>query len=207
MLVQGGGKAAIASAARGGMRAALGPHTLALLGASITERICFGMLATYFATYLQIAHHLTLVQLPVPLMLVAGFNFLGNLLGGRVTDRVANRPLLYALAALATGAAAVALFVPAWSLAGAVAVACAFMLVNGASRPPLFALLGGVPPQVRATVLGINISCASVGWMASALLGGVLVAAEAWAAMGWLAAGLSLTGAALVWMGRIRKPG
>jgi predicted MFS family arabinose efflux permease len=43
--------------------------------------------------------------------------------------------------------------------------------------------------------------------MASALLGGVLVAAEAWAAMGWLAAGLSLTGAALVWMGRIRKPG
>ncbi len=207
ILVQGGGKAAATGAARGGMRAALGPHTLALLGASITERICFGTLATYFATYLQIAHHLTLVQLPVPLMLVAGCNFLGNLLGGRVTDRVANRSLLYALAALATGAAAVALFVPAWSLTGAVAVACAFMLVNGASRPPLFALLGGVPPQVRATVLGINISCASVGWMASALLGGLLVAAEAWAAMGWVAAGLSLTGAALVWLGRIRPGG
>ena len=29
--------------------------------------------------------------------------------------------------------------------------------------------------SVRATVLGINISCASVGWMSSALLGGVLV--------------------------------
>jgi predicted MFS family arabinose efflux permease len=207
VLVQGGVGSSSTGPARGSMRAALGPHVLALLGASITERICFGMLATYFATYLQLAHHLTLGQLPVPLMLVAGFNFLGNLLGGRVTDRVANRPLLYAAMALATGAAAVALFLPAWGLAPAVAVACAFMLVNGASRPPLFALLGGVPPQVRATVLGINISCASVGWMASALLGGVLVAAQAWATMGWVAAALSVAGAALVWTGRARTPG
>lgn len=205
LLVQGGATTTATSGpARAGIRAALGPRVLALLGASITERICFGMLATYFASYLQLAHHLTLAQLPVPLMLVAGCNFLGNLLGGRITDRVANRPLLYAVAALATGAAAVALFVPGWGLAGALAAACAFMLVNGASRPPLFALLGSVPPQVRATVLGINISCASVGWMSSALLGGVLVAAEAWAAMGWLAAGLSLSGAALAWFGRAR---
>jgi len=138
------------------------------------------------------------------LMLVAGCNFLRNLLGGRVTDRVANRPLLYALAAVSTGAAAVALFVPTWGMTTTVTVAGVFMLVNGASRPPLFALLGGVPSQVRATVLGINISCASVGWMSSALLGGVLVAAEAWATMGWVAAALSVTGAALVWIGRVR---
>ena len=204
VLLQGGGGRASAKSARGSMRAALGPHVLALLGASITERICFGMLATYFATYLQLAHHLTLAQLPIPLILVAGFNFLGNLLGGRVTDRVANRPLLYAVTALSTGGAVVALFVPAWGITGAVAVACVVMLVNGASRPPLFALLGGVPSQVQATVLGINISCASVGWMSSALLGGVLVAAEAWATMGWMAAALSLAGAALVWVGRAR---
>jgi DHA1 family inner membrane transport protein len=207
VLVQGGGRSASTGLARGSMRSALGPHVLALLGASITERICFGMLATYFATYLQLVHHVTLAQLPVPLMLVAACNFLGNLLGGRVTDRVANRPLLYAVTALSTGAAALALFVPAWEIIGAVAVACAFMLVNGASRPPLFALLGGVPSQVRATVLGINISCASVGWMSSALLGGVLVAAEAWATMGWVAAALSLAGAALVWVGRVRPHG
>ncbi len=204
LLVQSGGRSTSTGLASGSFRSALGPHVLALLGASITERICFGMLATYFASYLQLAHHLTLLQLPVPLMLVAGFNFLGNLLGGRVTDRVANRALLYALAALSTGAAAVALFVPSWGIVGTVAVACAFMLVNGASRPPLFALLGGVPPQVRATVLGVNISCASVGWMSSALLGGVLVAAEAWATMGWVAAALSLAGATLVWVGRVR---
>ena len=204
LLVQRGGTTTRAGAARGGMLAALGPHVLALLGASITERICFGMLATYFATYLQLAHHLTLVQLPVPLMLVAGCNFLGNLLGGRVTDRVANRPLLYTVAATSTAAAAVALFVPPWGITAAVVWACVFMLINGASRPPLFALLSGVSPQVRATVLGINISCASVGWMTSALLGGLLVAAEAWATMGWVAAALSLTGAALAWFGRAR---
>ena len=207
VLVRGGGGAGMAVPAGGSIRAALGPRVLALLGASITERICFGLLATYFATYLQLMHQLTLVQLPVPLMLVAGCNFLGNLLGGRVTDRVANRPLLYALAAVSTGAAAVALFVPDWGITTAVAVAGVFMLVNGASRPPLFALLGGVAPQVRATVLGINISCASVGWMSSALLGGVLVAAQAWATMGWVAAGLSVTGAGLVWVGRARPRG
>lgn len=204
VLVQGGGRSGSAGLARASVRAALVPHVLALLGASITERICFGMLATYFATYLQLAHQLTLVQLPVPLMLVAGCNFLGNLLGGHVTDRVANRPMLYAMAALSTGVAALALFVPTWGLTAAVVVACVFMLVNGASRPPLFALLGGVAPHVRATVLGINISCASVGWMASALLGGLLVAAEAWSTMGWVAAALSVAGAASAWVGRLR---
>jgi predicted MFS family arabinose efflux permease len=204
LLVQRGGRSGQAGAVRGGVRAALGSHVLALLGASITERICFGMLATYFATYLQLAHHLTLVQLPVPLMLVAGCNFLGNLLGGRVTDRVSNRSMLFAMAACCTGAAALALFVPPWGITGAVAGACIFMLINGASRPPLFALLSGVPPQVRATVLGINISCASVGWMTSALLGGLLVAAEAWVAMGVVAATLSVGGAALAWFGRAR---
>lgn len=206
VLVQGGVAAAIAGTAKGGIRGALGPRVLALLGASITERICFGMVATYFATYLQLAHHLTLAQLPVPLMLVAGCNFLGNLLGGRVTDRVANRSLLFSLAALCTGTSALALFLPDWGISATVAMACLYMLVNGASRPPLFALLGGVPPEVRATVLGINISCASVGWMISALLGGVLVAAEAWAAMGWVAAGLSLAGALLVLVGGARAP-
>ena len=201
LLVRGSGVAAHAGPSRGGIREALGPRVLALLGASITERICFGMVATYFATYLQLAHHLTLSELPVPLMLVAGSSFLGNVLGGRITDRMANRPLLFAVAALCTGAAALALFLPGWGISAAVAVACLYMLVNGASRPPLFALLGGVPPQVRATVLGINISCASVGWMTAALLGGVLVAAEAWATMGWAAAGLSVAGAVLVWVG------
>ena len=201
LLVRGSGAAAHSGPSRGGIREALGPRVLALLGASITERICFGMVATYFATYLQLAHHLTLSELPVPLMLVAGSSFLGNVLGGRITDRMVNRPLLFTVAALCTGAAALALFLPGWGISAAVAVACLYMLVNGASRPPLFALLGGVPPQVRATVLGINISCASVGWMTAALLGGVLVAAEAWATMGWAAAGLSVAGAVLVWVG------
>lgn len=204
VIVAGGGAAAVGGAARGSIGAALGPRVLALLGASITERVCFGMAATYFATYLQLAHHLTLAQLPVPLMLVAGCSFLGNMLGGRVTDRVGNRPLLFTLAALATGSLALALFLPAWEVTPAVGIACGFMLVNGASRPPLFALLGGVPAPVRATVLGINISCASVGWMSAALLGGLLVAGEAWAAMGWVSAGLSLVGAGLVWVGRGR---
>jgi predicted MFS family arabinose efflux permease len=149
-------------------------------------------------------YHLTLVQLAFPLMLVAACNFLGNTLGGRITDRVANRPMLFALAALSSGATAMVLFVPTWGITTSVALAGVFMLINGVSRPPLFALLGGVPPQVRATVLGINISCASAGWMGSALLGGVLVAAEAWATMGCVAAALSSAGAMLVWFGRVR---
>jgi predicted MFS family arabinose efflux permease len=185
-----------------GLRAALRPRILALLGASVMERTCFGLVATFFATYLQLAHGLGLAELALPLALVAGGNFLGNMIGGRLADAWRDRALLYAISALGTGAVAVALFVPERGVTAAVALGVAYGLVNGVSRPALVSLLSATPPEVRGTVLGINITCASVGWVTSAIAGGALAAAGAWGALGWTLLGLGVAGAALGMAGR-----
>ena len=66
-----------------------------------------------------------------------------------------------------------------------------YSLINGMSRPALISLLTSVPAEVRGTVLGINISCASVGWVTSAIAGGMLAAAGDWPSLGWTVAVLS----------------
>jgi DHA1 family inner membrane transport protein len=185
-----------------GLRAALRPRILALLGASVMERTCFGLVATFFATYLQLAHGLGLAELALPLALVAGGNFVGNMIGGRLADAWADRAMLYALSALGTGGVAVALFVPAQGVVMAVALGVAYGLVNGVSRPALISLLSSTPPDVRGTVLGINITCASIGWVTSAIAGGALAAAGAWGVLGWVLLALGVTGAALAMAGR-----
>lgn len=192
----------VAAGAGAGMAAALRPGILALLGASIAERTCFGLVATFFATYLQLAHGFGLADLAVPLALVAAGNFLGNMLGGRLADRVRDRALLYAVTALGTGVVAIALFVLAPSTLPAIGLATLYGLVNGMSRPALISLLGSVPAEVRGTVLGINITCASVGWVTSAVVGGMLAASGNWAMLGWVVAGLGAAGAGLGLLGR-----
>lgn len=195
------------SGGRTGLVAALRPRVLALLGASITERICFGMVATFFATYLQLAHGMDLADLALPLALVAGGNFLGNMVGGRMSDavggnRVFDRAMLYAASAVGTGVAAVALFVATPGAWAAVGLATVYSVINGMSRPALISLLGSVPAELRATVLGINITCASIGWVTSAVVGGMLAAAGDWPSLGWVVAGLGVAGAGLGLLGR-----
>ena len=172
------------------------------MGASIAERTCFGLVATFFATYLQLAHGFGLADLAVPLALVAGGNFLGNMLGGRLSDAVRDRAMLYAVTALGTGAVAVALFVMVPATVPAIGLAVLYGLVNGMSRPALISLLSSVPAEVRGTVLGINITCASIGWVTSAIVGGMLAATGDWAMLGWVVAGLGVAGAGLGVLGR-----
>jgi predicted MFS family arabinose efflux permease len=124
------------------------------------------------------------------------------MIGGRLADAWRDRALLYAISALGTGAVAVALFVPERGVTAAVALGVAYGLVNGVSRPALVSLLSATPPEVRGTVLGINITCASVGWVTSAIAGGALAAAGAWGALGWTLLGLGVAGAALGMAGR-----
>lgn len=119
------------------------------------------------------------------------------MLGGRLSDAVRDRALLYAVTAIATGAVAIALFVAAPATMPAIALATLYCLVNGMSRPALISLLSSVPAEVRGTVLGINITCASVGWVTSAVVGGVLAAAGDWASLGWTVAMLGVAGAGL----------
>jgi predicted MFS family arabinose efflux permease len=95
-----------------------------------------------------------------------------------------------------------ALFVAAPGAIAAIGLATLYGLVNGISRPALISLLSGVPAEIRGTVLGINITCASVGWVTSAIVGGMLAAAGDWPTLGWVVAVLGVVGAGLGMLGR-----
>jgi predicted MFS family arabinose efflux permease len=54
-----------------------------------------------------------------------------------------------------------------------------------------------VPAELRGTILGLNISMSSVGWLGAATLGGWLVARYGFASLGVLTVGVAGTGALL----------
>jgi len=97
-------------AVRPSLRTALSPKVLGLLGIGIAERICYGLAAVYFATFLQTTYHLSLVETALPLAIFALGNIGGTILGGQLADRRRDRLLTYAIAMALSGVAALVLF-------------------------------------------------------------------------------------------------
>jgi predicted MFS family arabinose efflux permease len=54
-----------------------------------------------------------------------------------------------------------------------------------------------VPDEVRGTVLGLNVTSASLGWLGAAALGGWVLSRHGFAAFGPLAAGAGALGGVL----------
>ena len=79
---------------------------LGLLGTGIAERICYGLAAVYFATFLQATYHLSLVEIAIPLAVFALGNVAGTILGGQLADRLRDRLLTFAVAMALSGVAA-----------------------------------------------------------------------------------------------------
>ena len=90
------------------MRAALSRPVLRLLAMGIAERICYGLVAVYYATFLQSTYGLSLDAVALPLGVFAIGNILGTLLGGQLADRLPNRLAIFAAAMLTSGVAALA---------------------------------------------------------------------------------------------------
>ncbi|MFM8991889.1 MAG: MFS transporter [Alphaproteobacteria bacterium] len=155
-----------------------------LLAAGVGERVCFGVVAVYFATMLQLRHGLDLAGLTLPLALMAAGNLAGNAVGSSLADRVADRPL--AFAASCAGTALLALLLFAWDpgLAPGVALGFLYSYVNALGRPSLMAVLGSAPRETRGALLGFNITCASVGWISAAAIGAMLIESHGIAALG-----------------------
>ncbi len=190
------------------LRAALSLPVIRLLGMGIMERICYGLTAVYFATFLQATYHLTLDAVAIPLAVFASGNILGTVLGGQVADKVPNRPQTYAVAMVASGAAALALF--GWQTGVMVSVGLGFVYVflNALARPAMLAALAEVPPQVRGTVMGLNVTCSSIGWMGASGLGGLMMATQGFGGFGPLTAVVAVVGASLALVKRpINSPG
>lgn len=179
------------------LRALLRADILLLLGAGITERTCFAIIAVYLALYLQSSYGVSLTRLAFGLAFVASGNVAGNLLGGQLADRIRARTLLYALSALATAGLALPLMLWQPGLGVSISLGFLYTFSNAFGRPALVATLSEVPPDVRGAVFGMNVTSASVGWLTSAALGGWLVTHTGFGALGLLCALAAALGAVL----------
>jgi predicted MFS family arabinose efflux permease len=186
--------------------ARLGPHLTRLLAAGVAERVCFGVVAVYFATLLQLRHGLDLGALTLPLGLMAAGNLVGNWIGAFIADNFPDRERSFALSSLGTAVLAVAVFGWDPGLAGSVAAGFLYALVNAIGRPALMAVLGQAPAETRGALLGFNITCASVGWITAAAVGGVLIEAHGPGSLALPTAAIALLGAWLATRARRLAP-
>ena len=177
------------------MRGALSPRVLGLLGTGVAERICYGLAAVYYATFLQVTYRLSLIDLALPLAVFATGNVVGTILGGQLADRRRDRLLTFAIAMVASGAAALALFLWHPGAVTSVALGFVYVLLNALGRPSLMASYAAVPEAMRGTVMGLSGTAASVGWIGAAGLGAVIISAGSFDGFGPLAAALALLGA------------
>ena len=192
--VRSGPGAAARAAARTSIRAALSPQVLGLMGTGIAERICYGLAAVYYATFLQAIYGLSLAATAIPLLLFALGNVLGTILGGQIADRVRDRLLTFALTMAGSGIAALLLFTWHPNPATSVGLGFVYVLMNALGRPSYMAALAAVPDNVRGTVLGLNGTSASVGWAGAAALGAVMISTVGFDGFGPLGAVLGLLG-------------
>lgn len=179
-------------------RQVMSPPVIRLLAMGVAERICYGLTAVYFATFLQTTYGLSLGGVALPLVVFALGNIFGTVLGGQVADRLArHRMAIFAAAMLTSGVAAMALFWWTTGVNTSVVLGFVYVFFNAIARPSLLAALAGVPDDVRGTVLGLNVTSASFGWLGAASLGGWMMASHGFGGFGWLAAGVAAIGAAL----------
>ena len=179
------------------VRAALSRPVLRLLAMGIAERICYGLVAVYYATFLQSTYGLSLEAVALPLAVFAIGNILGTLLGGQLADRLANRLAIFASAMLASALAALALFGWQQDVQTSVALGFVYVFCNAIARPSLMASLSDVPEHVRGTVMGLNVTSNSIGWLGAAGLGGWMIGSFGFAGFGPLAAAVAAIGGAL----------
>lgn len=157
-----------------------------LLTLGIADRVCYGMSVVYFATFLQSTYHVGIDAVVIPLAIFASGNIVGTILGGHLADRVRDRMLVFATSTAASGLAAMALFGWHPGVMGSVGLGFTFVFLNAIGRPLMMAALADVPPAIRGTVMGWNMTAAGLGWMGAAALGGWMLGQQGFDGFGSL---------------------
>jgi DHA1 family inner membrane transport protein len=190
------------SVVRPSIKDALSRRVVGLLTTGVAERICYGLAAIYFAAFLQATYGLSLIELAIPLAIFALGNLAGTILGGQLADRFRDRLMIFAVAMALSAIAALVLFLWHPSAEVSVALGFAYVLANALGRPAYMAALAAVPDDVRGTVLGLNSSTASIGWIGAAALGATMIGWVGFEGFGPLAAVLATLSAAGALAGR-----
>jgi MFS transporter, DHA1 family, inner membrane transport protein len=178
---------------RTSVRGSLSTQVMGLLGAGVIERVCYGLAAVYYATFLQVTYHLSLAGLAIPLVVFAVGNVLGTVLGGQLADRLYDRLLTFAIAIAASGFSALVLFTWHPGIVVSVALGFVYVFLNALGRPSLMASYASVPEQARNTVMGLTGTAACVGWIGAAGLGAVMISLGGFDGFGPLGLVLGLT--------------
>ncbi len=179
------------------LRGALSRPVLQLLSMGVLERICYGLVAVYYATFLQSTYGLGVHAVAMPLAIFAAGNIIGTILGGQLADRLPHRLALFATGMFASGVTALGLFGWQTGVPVSVGLGFAYVFFNAIARPSLMASLGSVPEQIRGTVMGLNVTCSSLGWLGAAGLGGWMIGSVGFSGFGPLAAIVAALGGAL----------
>jgi predicted MFS family arabinose efflux permease len=109
----------------------------------------------------------------------------------------------------ATGLVALPLLLWTPGLEVSVGLGFFYSLANAIGRPSFMAALSAVPEAVRGTVLGLNVTCNSVGWIAAAAFGGWLIAVSGFGSLGIFCAASAFAGTILLGVGGLlegRRP-
>ncbi|MCC6175114.1 MAG: MFS transporter [Chloroflexi bacterium] len=176
------------------------PRIVALFVANTTERFVYGGVAVYLATFLLTTYGISFDVLALGLAVIASGNLLGNVVGGELTDRVPSRPLLAAMSLAVTAGLALPLLTWQPGLIVTLGLGFAYTFVGALGRPALLTLVSEVSNEARGTLLGLNITFSSFGWLGASAIGGWLITSYGFAELGWVTAGASMFGAVLALM-------
>ncbi len=186
------------------------PRVAALLVSSTLERVCYCGVVVFLPTFLLTTYGVSLQVLAVALALVSVGNLVGNVLGGQLSDRLPARPLTFGASMTAAGALALPLLFWHPAMALSVGLGFAYTLVNALGRPALFASISTVSNEARGSILGLNITFTSWGWILATGAGGWLIAGPTgFGGLGMLTLAAGVLGAALAvasWVGAQRVP-
>lgn len=190
-------------AAAAPLQTILTPRILSLLISGTTERVCFAAMSVYLATFLLSSYGVGLDVLAGVLLLVALGNLVGNMVGGQLADRVPSREGMYGLSLVATGLIVLPLLFWTPRIEVSIALGFAYSFANSVGRPAFMSALSAVPESVRGTVLGLNVTFASVGWISAATVGGWLVAGSGFGSLGIFCAACAFVGTGVLVVGQL----
>lgn len=145
-----------------------------VLGANFVERSMFGMMMFYVPAFLMLAYGRNAAQVAPFLALLATGAIAGNVIGGRLGDRLP-RAAVFVLAQLAAAAIGFVLFGFGVGFGVAVGLAALFGLANSTGRPPFLALASELAPAHRGAMFGLIALTNQTGIVVGSALGALVI--------------------------------
>ena len=177
-------------------RAALSWPVLAFAGMGIAERVCYGLTLSISRPFCKRPIWSVWTRLPCRWRSLPPATFSAPFWAVNWLISCPNRLMIYAVAmvSLRHRRAGLVWLARERNDVGGDGVLYVFLCDRAAA---MMAALAQVPPHVRGTVMGWNVTCSSIGWMGAAGLGGWMLGIQGFAGFGALTAVVAVIGAGL----------